>query len=90
MKLKTNQELIDSGFIHIATNLVNQMESWAKFSGYEDTIQYIDQKEGVFTSDIQTISFGKLCLYEKMYRKMMFYPKVNQNGYMEKMSEKWL
>ena len=90
MKLKTKQELIDSGFIHITTNLVNGVEKWAKFTGYEDFIQQIDFKEGEYTGEIEVITFGKLGLYEKMFKKMMFYPKVNQNGYMEKLSEKWM
>jgi len=90
MKLKTKQQLIEEGFIHISNNIANNMEVWARFTGYEDCIQYIDYKEGEYTGDIQVTTFGRLILFEKMYHKMMQYPKVNQNGYIEKVSEKWL
>ena len=71
MKLMTNQELKDSGYVYIAINQMG-LEVWAKFSGYEDVVQYIDQKEGEYTSDIQTISFGKLCLFEMMLKTLNF------------------
>ena len=90
MKLKTKQQLTEEGFIHISTNVANNMEVWARFTGYEDCIQYIDYKEGEYTGDIQTTTFGRLILFEQMYHRMMQYPKVNQNGYIEKISEKWL
>lgn len=90
MKLKTKEQLKEEGFIHIATNAVNDMEVWARFTGYEDYIQYIYYKEGQYTGDIEVISFGKLCLFENMYEKMLQYPKINQMGYLEKVSEKWM
>jgi len=71
MTLKTNQELKDSGYVYIATNQTG-LEVWAKFSGCEDTVQYIDQKEGIYTSSIQTISFGKLCMFEMMLKTLNF------------------
>lgn len=88
--MKTKNQLTEEGFIYISTNAANNMEVWAKFTGYEDYIQYIDYKEGEYTGDIQVISFGRLCLFENMYHKMLQYPKVNQNGHIEKVSEKWM
>jgi len=90
MKLKTKEQLTEEGFVYISINATNDMEVWARFTGYEDCIQYIDYKEGVYTGDIQTTTFGRLILFEQMYHKMMQYPKVNQNGYIEKVSEKWV
>lgn len=90
MKMKTKEQLKEDGFIYIATNATNNIEVWAKFTGYEDCIQYIDYKEGVYTGDIQVTTFGKLTLFENMYKKMLQYPKVNQDGHIEKVSEKWL
>jgi len=90
MKLKTKQQLTEEGFIYIATNVENDLEIWARFTGYLDYIQYIHHKEEVLTGDIQVITFGRLALFEQMYHKMLQYPKVNQNGYIENISEKWL
>ena len=90
MKLKTKEQLTEEVFIHISTNVVNDLEVWARFTGYEDCIQYINYKDGIRIGEIQTTSFGRLILFEQMYHKMMQYPKVNQNGYIEKVSEKWL
>jgi len=90
MTLKTKEQLIEEGFIHISTNVVNGIECWARFTGYEDCIQYINYKDGARIGEIQLTSFGRLILFEQMYHKMMQYPKVNQNGYMEKVSEKWV
>jgi len=89
MKMKTKQELKDEGFIYIATN-ENGLELWARFTGWLDCIQFIDYKEGVYTGDIQVTTFGRLVLFEEMYRKMLQYPQVNQKGYLENMSEKWM
>lgn len=71
MKEKTNQELKSLGFEFIAKNQ-NGLEVWAKFSGYSDIVQYVDQKEGFYTSDVQTISFSQLCLFEIMLRTLNF------------------
>jgi len=71
MRTKTNQELKDSGCVYIATNQMG-LEVWAKFSGYEDIVQYVDQKEGFYTSDVQTISFSQLCLFEIMLKTLNF------------------
>jgi len=90
MKLKTKEQLAEEGFIHISTNIVNDLEVWAKFTGYEDCIQYINYKDGVRIGEIQTTSFGRLILFEQMYHKMMQYPKVNQMGVLENISEKWM
>jgi len=90
MKLKTKGQLAEEGFIHISTNVVNNIECWARFTGYEDCIQYINYKDGVRIGDIQLTSFGKLILFENMYHKMMQYPKFNQNEYAENLSEQWI
>ena len=90
MPKMTKEELKEQGFIYISTNAINDMEVWARFTGYEDCIQYIDYKEGTYTGDIQVTTFGRLCLFQNMYMKMLQYPKVNQNGYIEKTSEKWI
>jgi hypothetical protein len=90
MTLKTREQLKEEGFIYISTNASNGIECWAKFTGYEDNIQFVDHKEGVFTGDIQVITFGRLCLYQEMYHKTMFYPKFNQNDILSKVSEKWI
>jgi len=38
MKLKTKEQLTEEGFVHISTNVANNMEVWARFTGYEDCI----------------------------------------------------
>jgi len=90
MKLKTTEELKEQGFIHISTKVTNNVEVWAKFTGHEDNIQYVYHKENIFTSDISVITFGSLILFEQMYHKMLQYPKVNQMGVLENISEKWV
>jgi hypothetical protein len=70
MKLKTRQQLIDEGFKYITSNQ-NDMEIWAKFTGSDDCIQYVIFKEGEYNGDIQTITFGNLVLFEKMYKVML-------------------
>ena len=90
MKLKTKEQLKEEGFIYIATNVENDLEIWAKFTGYEDCIQYINYKDGVRIGEIQTTTFGRLTLFQNMFIKMLQHPKVNQNGYIEKISEKWV
>ena len=90
MKLKTKEQLTKEGFVYISINVANNMEVWARFTGYEDCIQYIDYKEGEYTGDIQTTTFGRLTLFQNMFMKILQYPIVNQNGYIEKVSEKWI
>ena len=63
------QELVDNGFKYIATqNCEAKTEMWARFSGYEDTIQYYlySPKEDMSISQIQTTSYLKLELFSKM------------------------
>ena len=63
------EELIKAGFILISTNKANTgLSVYAKFSEYKDTVQYVYFKEGVYHSDIETISFGKLLMFEKMVK----------------------
>ena len=90
MKLKTTEELKEEGFIYIATNVENDLEIWARFTGYLDCIQYVHHKEGILTGDIEVITFGQLTLLEQMYHKMLQYPKINQNGYIENIFQKWI
>jgi Cu2+-containing amine oxidase len=88
MKLKTKQQLIDEGWKFIAINRKERMniEVYARFTGYQDIIQWIYHKEGTMTSDKQVVSYGELCLKEKML-KVMREDYMKQNIY-SNMTEK--
>jgi len=68
--IKTRQQLLDEGFkcilVMSAKHLKEPQEIWARFTGYKDTIQYVYHKEYVFTSSIQVISYGNLCMFKKL------------------------
>ncbi len=66
MKMKTKQELIDEGFTYISKNQ-NDMEVWAKFTGWHDCVQFINFKEGVYIGDIQTTTYNQLQLNSLMF-----------------------
>lgn len=70
-KIKTKKQLIEEGWIYVSVDKSNNIEVWAKPTGYKDYIQYIYFKENEYMGDIQVTSFGTLCLFEKMYKQML-------------------
>lgn len=71
----TKQELIEQGFKYIATqNCEQKTEVWAKFTGYEDMIQYwyyFPETDQTNPGNVNTVSFvGQLGLFSIMQDKM--------------------
>ena len=71
----TKQELIEQGFKYIATqNCEQKTEVWAKFTGWEDMIQYwyyFPDMDQTNPGNVNTISFvGQLGLFAIMQDKM--------------------
>ena len=60
----------DNEFKYIATNLSNGIEVWARFTGYNDCIQYIYKKDGEQIGDIMTTDFSRLVLEGTMLEKL--------------------
>lgn len=69
----TKQQLIDNGFKYITTQSNDyKIEMWAKFSGYEDTIQYYYYypNEDATSPNIQTVSYLQLDMFAQMRDEM--------------------
>lgn len=71
----TKQELIEQGFKYIATqNCEQKTEVWAKFSGWEDMIQYwyyFPETDQTNPGNVNTVSFvGQLGLFSIIQDKM--------------------
>ena len=68
------QDLINNGYQHICTqNSETQMELWAKFNGYMDTISYlyyIPETDNALEQTRQTISYLQLDMLAQMRDKM--------------------
>lgn len=68
------QNLINNGYKHICTqNSETQMELWAKFNGYMDTISYlyyIPKADITLEQTRQTISYLQLDMMVQMRDKM--------------------
>lgn len=68
------QDLINNGYKHICTqNSETQMELWAKFNGYMDTISYlyyIPETDTALEQTRQTISYLQLDMMAQMRDKM--------------------
>lgn len=68
------QDLINNGYKHICTqNSETQMELWAKFNGYMDTISYlyyIPDADTALEQTRQTISYTQLDMMAQMRNKM--------------------
>lgn len=68
------QDLINNGYKHICTqNSKTQMELWAKFNGYMDTISYlyyIPETDTALEQTRQTISYSQLDMMAQMRDKM--------------------
>lgn len=68
------QDLINNGYKHICTqNSETQMELWAKFNGYMDTISYlyyIPETNTSLEQTRQTISYLQLDMMAQMRDKM--------------------
>lgn len=68
------QDLINNGYKHICTqNSGTQMELWAKFNGYMDTISYlyyIPETNTALEQTRQTISYSQLDMMAQMRDKM--------------------
>lgn len=68
------QDLINSGYKHICTqNSELQMELWAKFNGYMDTISclyYVPETDTVLKEIKQTISYLQLDMLAQIRDKM--------------------
>lgn len=91
MNLKTKQQLIDEGFKFIAKNDKNDMEVWARFTKYQDNIQYLYFKENVCTTDVMVISYNQLQLMGFMNKIMShYYLKENIQQYEEDVLSRWV
>ena len=68
------QDLINTGYKHMCTqNSGTQMELWAKFNGYMDTISYlyyIPETNTALEQTRQTISYLQLDMMAQMRDKM--------------------
>ena len=68
------QDLINNGYKHMCTqNSGTQMELWAKFNGYMDTISYlyyIPETTTALEQTRQTISYLQLDMMAQMRDKM--------------------
>ena len=67
------KELKKNGFKYIATqNNKAKIEVWAKFSGWEDVIQYYlyFPEEDKTNMTLSTISYSQLSLFEIMHDKL--------------------
>ncbi|MBS7122951.1 MAG: hypothetical protein KH086_01085 [Coprobacillus sp.] len=68
------QDLINNGYKHMCTqNSGTQMELWAKFNGYMDTISYlyyIPETNTALEQTRQTISYLQLDMMAQMRDKM--------------------
>ena len=89
MILKTKQELTEQGFILVAKNTTNEMEVWARFTGYADYIQYLDFKEDVYTGNVETISYGKLCLFEEMKKVLLCKQLFKLDNVAGRVTDRW-
>lgn len=72
--IMNKQDLINNGYKHICTqNSETQMELWAKFNGYMDTISYlyyIPETDTALEQTRQTISYLQLDMMAQMRDKM--------------------
>ena len=64
--MKTVDKLMNNGFKLIAKEN-NGTEIYAKFTGYEDCIQYYYCKDGIVINNIpEIITYSRLLLYKEM------------------------
>ena len=64
--MKTVDKLMNNGFKLIAKEN-NGTEVYAKFTGYEDCIQYYYCKDGIVINNIpEIITYSRLLLYKEM------------------------
>ena len=64
--MKTVDKLMNNGFKLIAKEN-NGTEIYAKFTGYEDCIQYYYCKDGILINNIpEIITYSRLLLYKEM------------------------
>lgn len=72
--IMNKQDLINSGYKHICTqNSEAQMQLWAKFNGYMDTISYlyyVPETDTALEQTRQTISYSQLDMMAQMRDKM--------------------
>ncbi len=68
-EITIRQELEERGFKFICKNQDN-LEVWAKFTGFEDNIQWTYYREDIPICGIQTTDFNKINLFRNMFDKM--------------------